>query len=66
MMSEPTAIERPDSEPRLDVHNSNIDEEIAERGLCGTRDLTTGRTCRLTALHPDGCDFAEAGDTPRH
>jgi hypothetical protein len=65
MMSGPAATERPENETRLDIHNSNIDEDVAERGLCGTRDLATGRTCQLTALHPDGCDFADAGGTPR-
>jgi fatty acid desaturase len=66
IMSESTPSGRAEDEPRLDVHNNNIDERAAERGLCGTRDLTSGRTCHLTALHPDGCDFGAASDTPRH
>lgn len=65
-MSELTPSGRSENEPRLDIHNNNIDEGAAEQGLCGTRDLTSGRTCHLPALHPDGCDFATAGDTPRH
>lgn len=48
---------RPEGEPRLDVHNSNVDQDSAESGRCGTLDLRSGRVCRLPALHPDGCDF---------
>jgi hypothetical protein len=56
-VSDPPVTDRPEGEPRLDVHNSNVDEETAESGLCGTVDLSTGRVCRLAALHPGGCDF---------
>jgi hypothetical protein len=53
---------RPEGEPRLDVHNSNVDEETAETGLCGTLDLRGGRVCRLPALHASGCDFRTLHD----
>jgi hypothetical protein len=62
MMSDPPDAGRPEGEPRLDVHNRNVDEDKAETGLCGTLDLRSGRVCRLPALHPDGCDF----QTPQH
>jgi hypothetical protein len=55
--SEPTLAGRPEGEPRLDVHNRNVDEDMADAGQCGTLDLTSGRVCRLPALHPGGCDF---------
>jgi hypothetical protein len=48
---------RPEGQPRLDVHNSSVDEETAEAGRCGAHDLASGRICRLPALHPGGCDF---------
>ena len=48
---------RPEGEPRLDLHNSNIEQVAAEVGQCGTIDLRSGRVCRLPALHPDGCDL---------
>jgi hypothetical protein len=55
---------RPVGEPRLDVHNSNVEEMAAEIGQCGTIDLRSGRICRLPALHAGGCDFQQA-DAPR-
>lgn len=48
---------RSKSEPRLDVHNANVNQDLAEAGLCGTLNLVTGGTCRLPALHEGGCDF---------
>jgi hypothetical protein len=48
---------RPKGEPRLDVHNANVNEDLAESGLCGTVNLVTGGACRLPALHDGGCDF---------
>jgi len=48
---------RPVTEPRLDLHNANVDEDLAEAGLCGTVNLVTGGTCDLPALHQGGCDF---------
>jgi hypothetical protein len=48
---------RSKDEPRLDVHNANVDEELAEAGMCGTLHLATGGACRLPALHEGGCDF---------
>jgi hypothetical protein len=53
---------RPEGQPRLDVHNSNVDENRADTGQCGTLDLRTGRVCRLPALHSDGCDFGAPRD----
>ena len=48
---------RSKGETRLDVHNSNVNEDLAEAGLCGTLNLVTGAACQLPALHQDGCDF---------
>jgi hypothetical protein len=61
-MSDPMVSDRPEGEPRLDVHNTNIDKQLAEAGRCGHVDLKNGRTCRLTALHSGGCDFQETQD----
>jgi hypothetical protein len=52
-----TRSTRSESEPRLDVHNANVNQDLAEAGLCGTLNLVTGGTCRLPALHEGGCDF---------
>ena len=64
-MSEPTVSGRPEGEPRLDVHNSNVDEDAAETGRCGTLDLRSGRVCRLPALHHGACDFQAPGRSGR-
>lgn len=53
------------SEPRLDIHNANIDENLAEAGLCGTINLVTGGVCHLPALHEGGCDFHRTGTPER-
>jgi hypothetical protein len=63
-MSEPVSA-RPDGEPRLDLHNSNVDEDAAGTGRCGTLDLNSGRVCRLPALHSDGCVFERPAATAR-
>jgi hypothetical protein len=42
---------------RLDLHNAGIDELAAAAGRCGTIHLPTGRTCRASARHTDGCEF---------
>jgi len=59
---DPRPADRPEGEPRLDVHNANVDEDTAKTGRCGTVDLRTGRVCRLPALHPGGCDFEPPHD----
>ena len=48
---------RSKGEPRLDVHNANVNADLAEAGLCGTVNLVVGGVCRLPALHGGGCDF---------
>jgi hypothetical protein len=57
MSNDPPVSGRPEGEPRLDVHNSDVDEETAEAGRCGALDLPSGRICQLPALHRGGCDF---------
>jgi hypothetical protein len=57
LMIDPAPSTRPKGETRLDVHNSNVNEDLAEAGLCGTVNLVTGEACRLPALHQDGCEF---------
>jgi hypothetical protein len=52
-VSPPTAIGRRKGEARLDVHNSNVNEDIAETGLCGTLDLSTGHL-PVARLAPSG------------
>ena len=56
-MSDTPLVGRPEDEPRLDVHNSNVDHQMADSGQCGTLDLRTGRVCRRPALHTGGCEF---------
>lgn len=53
-----TPAVRPD---RLDLHNSNVGEELVSAGLCGITDLRTGRACRRPALHSGGCEFGSPG-----
>ena len=42
---------------RLDVHNAAVDEPAAAAGRCGAIHLPTGRICRASARHTDGCEF---------
>lgn len=56
-MVEPASSTRSKSEPRLDIHNTNVNEDLAVEGLCGTVNLVTGGACHLPALHEGGCDF---------
>lgn len=62
-MPDDSRSHRPEGEPRLDLHNSNVEQVAAEIGQCGTIDLRSGFVCRLPALHGDGCAFRPA-DTP--
>ena len=57
MMVDRARSTRSKGEPRLDVHNANVNEDFAEAGVCGTLNLVTGGVCRLPALHKGGCDF---------
>jgi hypothetical protein len=56
-MSLPMPPERAVGEPRLDIHNTNIDEVSAAAGECGTLALANGWMCRQPAQHPEGCTF---------
>ena len=56
--------DRDDDEPRLDVHNANIDQRAADADLCGVTDLRNGRVCAKPALHRGGCDFVVAPEAP--
>jgi hypothetical protein len=55
---------RAEGQPRLDIHNPNVDQDLAELGRCGTVSLSSGEVCRLPALHRDGCDF-QPPEAPR-
>lgn len=48
------AVSRDD---RPDVHNSGVDEKVAETGACGQVHLQSGRTCSLERRHQGTCDF---------
>ena len=61
-MLDESVSSRPEGEPRLDVHNSNVDQDTAETGRCGIVDLHSGRVCLLPALHPNGCHFQAPQD----
>ena len=41
----------------LDIHNTAVDERLADHGYCGVIHLPTGRVCSLAARHPGGCEF---------
>jgi hypothetical protein len=56
-MSMPDTSPRPVGEPRLDVHNANVDEDSAAADECGTTNLANGSICRQAALHHGGCTF---------
>jgi hypothetical protein len=56
-MSLPAAPSRSAGEPRLDVHNANVDEASAAADECGTLNLANGWICRRAALHHGGCAF---------
>lgn len=42
---------------RPEVHNSDVDETVAETGACGQVHLQSGRTCTLEHRHQGSCDF---------
>jgi hypothetical protein len=42
---------------RPDVHNAEVDEELAARDLCGMKHLATGNVCLLPQRHAGGCEF---------
>jgi hypothetical protein len=56
-MSIPVMPGRSAGEPRLDVHNANVDEDSAAADECGTLNLANGWICRQAALHRGGCTF---------
>ena len=56
-MPDPTVGHQPEDQPRLDLHNTNVEHIAAEVGQCATIDLRSGRVCQLPSQHPDGCDF---------
>ncbi len=41
----------------LERHNSSVDEQVADAGVCGQLHLPTGRTCVLPASHRGSCRF---------
>jgi hypothetical protein len=41
----------------VDIHNTAVDERLAEHGYCGVIHLPTGRVCTLAARHSGGCEF---------
>jgi hypothetical protein len=46
-----------DLDGRQDVHNSDVDTQMAAAHLCGKTDLRTGRTCTKRARHDGMCEF---------
>lgn len=41
------------------LHNSHVDQDIAQRHLCGNVHLASGRECLLPERHCGGCAFVE-------
>lgn len=46
-----------DARNRPDLHNVEVDEEIAGAGACGYEVLRTGCVCPLPPRHPGPCAF---------
>lgn len=42
---------------RIDTHNANVVDDIAEAGGCGLEYLQHGSVCGLSARHSGPCDF---------
>jgi hypothetical protein len=42
---------------RPELHNSDVDEVVAETGACAQVHLQSGRTCTLEHRHQGSCDF---------
>jgi hypothetical protein len=42
---------------RLDLHNTSVDERVADTHRCGFVDLRKGRVCLLAVGHSGSCDF---------
>jgi hypothetical protein len=53
-MLTPAAV-APDNRP--EIHNTSVDDQLAETGACGQVHLPTGRTCTLQHRHHGSCDF---------
>lgn len=53
---------------RPDLHNVDVDDDVAGTGACGQLHLPSGRSCRRQHLHTGPCDFvlpmSSAGPTP--
>jgi hypothetical protein len=55
LVPENNMTEGPDK--RQDVHNSDVDTQLAAAHLCGQTDLRTGRMCAKPARHDGTCEF---------
>lgn len=47
---------------RIETHNANVVDDVAEAGGCGLRNLQHGTTCGLAFGHIGPCDFLPPGD----
>lgn len=45
------------NQPRSDLRNLHVREDIALAGRCGNVHLATGRICTLPARHSGPCQF---------
>jgi hypothetical protein len=50
------------ADERQDLHNTSVDEEVAETGRCAQVHLPTGRTCTLERHHEGSCNFVPRDD----
>jgi hypothetical protein len=50
-------IRRIDSQSRIDSHNANIVDDVAQAGGCGLENLQHGSVCGLVARHAGPCKF---------
>ena|GEM_PF-3269585 len=42
---------------RIETHNANIVDDVAQAGGCGLENLRNGTVCGLFAAHHGPCDF---------
>jgi len=42
---------------RIEIHNANVVDDVAQAGGCGLENLQHGWVCGLLARHDGPCDF---------
>jgi hypothetical protein len=50
------------TDARIEIHNTNVVDDVAEAGGCGLRNLQDGDTCGLASGHGGPCEFLAPED----